>query len=147
MMRTQRYGFAPTRSPRRDFARIQSEMDRFLHSGNDSYTPGFPPMNVFASDEQVVVSAELPGVPADKVDISVLESTLTIKGARSADQKAEDVVTHRQERGAGEFSRSIRLPFRVEASDVDAKFENGVLEVTLPRAEADRPQRIAVHPA
>ena len=147
MMRTQRYGVAPAWSPLRDFAHVQREMDRLLQRGNDSHAPGFPPVNVFTSDDQAVVSAELPGVPGDKVDISILDDTLTIKGARATDEFTEGVVAHRQERGSGEFSRSVRLPFRVEASGVDATFENGVLEITLPRAEADRPRRITVHGA
>lgn len=144
MLRTHRYGFAPTWSPWRDFARMQNEMDRLFQSVNDSYAPGFPAVNIFTSDDNVVVAAELPGVPADKVDISVLDDTLTIKGNREADAAPEGATSHRSERGSGEFSRSFRLPFRVEAGSVDAKFENGVLEITLPRAEADRPQRIAV---
>lgn len=147
MLRSQRFGFAPSWSPLRDFARMQNEMDRLLQNVNDSYAPGFPAVNVFTSEDSAIVSAELPGVPADKVDISVLDDVLTIKGARAADERPEGTVTHRQERGAGEFARSVRLPFRVEAGSVDAKFENGVLEVTLPRAEADRPRRIAVHSA
>lgn len=147
MLRSQRFEFAPVWSPWRDFARMQREMDRLSHNVNDSYAPGFPAVNVFTSDDQAIVSAELPGVPADKVDISVLDDTLTLKGNREADETPEGSVWHRQERGAGEFSRSIRLPFRVEASAVDAKFDNGVLEITLPRAEADRPRKIAVHSA
>ena len=147
MLRAHRFGTAPTWGPWRDFARVQQETDRYFHSVNDSYAPGFPPVNVSSGEDQVIVSAELPGVPADKVDISVLENTLTIQGARAADERPEGAVAHRRERGTGEFSRRIRLPFRVEVSAVDAKFENGVLEVTLPRAEADRPKRIAVHSA
>ncbi len=145
MLRTQRFKFGPAWSPWRDFARMQNDMDRLFHNSNDSYAPGFPPVNVHARDDQVVVSAELPGVAAEKVDISVLDDTLTIKGARDADERPAEVSMHREERGSGDFARTIRLPFRVEASSVDAKFENGVLEITLPRAEADRPKRIAIH--
>lgn len=145
MLRTQRYGFAPAWSPLRDFARMQHEMDRLFQRVNDSYAPGFPSVNIFTSDDDVVVAAELPGVAADKVEISVLDDTLTIKGSRDAEEAPEGATAHRRERGSGEFSRSFRLPFRVEAGSVDAKFENGVLEITLPRAEADRPQRITVH--
>lgn len=147
MLRTQRFGFGPAWSPWRDFSRMQNEMDRLFQSANDSYAPGFPPVNVYTREDQVIVSAELPGVSADKVDISVLDDTLTIKGAREVEDRPEGVTMHREERGAGEFARTLRLPFRVEASSVDAKFDNGVLEITLPRAEADRPKRIAVHSA
>lgn len=144
MLRTNRMGFGPTWSPWRDFARMQAEMDRLFQNVNDSYAPGFPAVNVYTKEDEAIVSAELPGVSADKVDISVLDDTVTIKGTRPADELPEGATSHRHERGSGEFSRSIRLPFRVEPSAVDAKFENGVLEVALPRAEADRPRRIAI---
>lgn len=147
MLRAHRFGATPAWSPWRDFARMQQEMDRLFHVVNDSYGPGFPPVNVYSGTDQVVVSAELPGVAAEHVDISVLDDTLTIQGSRPADDAPEDAVAHRRERGTGDFSRRVRLPFRVEASAVDAKFENGVLEITLPRAEADRPKRIPVHSA
>jgi len=147
MLRTQRFGFGPSWTPWRDFARMQHDVDRLFEAANDSYAPGFPAVNVFTNDDQVIVSAELPGVPADKVDISVLDDTLTIKGARAAEEQPEGAIAHRRERGTGEFSRSVRLPFRVETGAVDAKFENGILEITLPRAEADRPRRIPVHSA
>jgi len=124
---------------------MQAEMDRLFQSVNDSYAPGFPAVNVYTKDDEAIVAAELPGVSADAIDISVLDDTVTIKGARAADALPEGARVHRHERGSGEFSRTVRLPFRIEPGAVDAKFENGVLEITLPRAEADRPRRIAVH--
>ena len=147
MMRFQPAGFRAKWSPWADLARVQEEMDRLFHRTNDSYAPGFPCVNVWTNKEEAVVSAEIPGVPADKVDISVLDDTVTLKGVRKVEETPEESVTHRQERGAGEFSRTIRLPFRVEANAVDAKYENGVLEVRLPRAEADRPKQISVQAA
>jgi HSP20 family protein len=144
MLRTRRIGIGPSWTPLRDFARMQAEMDRLFQNVNDSYAPGFPPVNVYTSEDRAVIHAELPGVAADQVEISVLDDTVTIKGSRSAEETPEGTVAHRRERGSGDFSRSIRLPFRVEPASVDAKFENGVLEVTLPRAEADRPRRIAI---
>lgn len=144
MLRTHRLGFGPSWSPMRDFARMQAEMDRLFQNVNDSYAPGFPPVNVYTTENQALIHAELPGVAADRVEISVLDDTVTIKGSRPAEETPEGTVAHRRERGSGDFSRSIRLPFRVESASVDAKFENGVLEVSLPRAEADRPRRIAI---
>ena len=147
MMRLQPSVFRTNWKPMREWSRMQGEVDRLFHNLNDSYAPGFPSVNISSNDDQAVVSAELPGIPSDKIDISVLDDTLTIKGTRELAARSEGTTMHRQERGAGKFSRSIRLPFRVESQDVDAKYENGVLEITLPRAAADRPQRIAVHEA
>ena len=147
MMRFQPTGFRAKWSPWTDLARVQEEMDRLFHSSNDSYAPGFPSVNVWTSKEEAVLSADVPGVSADKIEISVLDDTVTLKGERSVAETPEDSVAHRQERGSGAFARTIRLPFRVEASAVDAKYENGVLEVRLPRAEADRPKQITVQAA
>ena len=147
MLHSQRFSFGPTWRPLRDFARMQAEMDRLFHSANDSYAPGFPPIDVYTKDDEAILSAELPGVPANDVEISVLDDTVTIEATRAAEERPEEAVVHRQERGAGKFSRTVRLPFRIEAGAVDAHFENGVLVLTLPRAEADRPRRITIEAA
>ncbi len=128
--------------------RMQAEMDRLFHRANDSYAPGYPPVDVWVKEDEVLVEAELPGVDPKQVEISVLDDELTLRGSRSAaeagEEKSDGARLLRQERGHGEFSRTFRLPFRVEASAVDARYANGILEIRLPRAEADRPRRIEV---
>jgi HSP20 family protein len=122
---------------------VDRAMNRWSQLANDERAPGLPAVDVWAKEDEVIVEAELPGVAAEDVDISVEGDVLTLRGKRNA--PAEDEARpYRQERGHGEFSRSFRLPFRVEPNAVDARFANGVLEVKLPRAEADRPRRIAV---
>lgn len=123
---------------------MQAEMDRWFQLGNDSFAPGTPPVDVWVKDDEVVVEAELPGFEAHDVDISVENDVLTLRGKRAAPEPAEGARHHRQERGFGEFARTFRLPFRVDADAVDARFTNGILEVKLPRAAADRPRRISV---
>ncbi|MCJ7549125.1 MAG: Hsp20/alpha crystallin family protein [Anaerolineae bacterium] len=103
-----------------------------------------PAMNVWANDEGVVVAAELPGCSPDNIDITVVGDTLTVKGSRTEEELPEGAVYHRCERACGSLSRAFTLPFGVEASGVDATFEQGVLLITLPRAEADKPRRITV---
>lgn len=144
--------FASPFSPWRELDRMHAEMDRLRDAGrgvrNDSYAPGFPPVNVWTAEDEAVLAAELPGLEPDKIEISVVDGTVTLSGSREpegvrAGEGAEVAFRHR-ERGFGRFSRSFELPFRIESSGVDARYSNGILEVTLPRAEADRPKKVPV---
>jgi HSP20 family protein len=106
--------------------------------------PTFPAMNVWTDEESVVVTAELPGVAPDDIDVSVVGDTLTLKGSRQPDELEEGESYHRRERRYGAFTRAFQLPFQVEPNQVEANFGNGVLQISLPRAEADKPKKIAV---
>jgi HSP20 family protein len=103
----------------------------------------FPPANVWTKDDAVAVSVELPGVDTESIDLSVEGEVLTISGRRTSDLP-EDAKVLRRERGELEFSRSIQLPFPVEADQAEARYTNGVLLVVLERKASDRPQRIKV---
>lgn len=130
----------------REMERLQSDMNQLLtNMGGRLETPaGFPAMNVWAGEDEAVVTAEVPGISPDDIDLSVIGETLTISGERNPEHLGEDVVYHRRERGCGKFSRSIELPFRVDADRVEASFDRGILRIELPRAEADKPKRISV---
>jgi HSP20 family protein len=104
----------------------------------------FPPINVWSSESGVIVRTEIPGTDPNDVDISLVNDTLTIKGSRHPETLKDEQRCHRQERGYGQFTRSLQLPFGVEADRVQARFTNGVLQITLPRAEADKPRKIGV---
>jgi HSP20 family protein len=124
---------------------LQREMNRLF----DGYEGGtalsrFPALNVWGNGENVVVTAELPGIDTAELDINVVNNQLTIKGERKEDKPAQDAVCHRCERGAGKFVRTVRLPFAVESEKVAARYENGVLTITLPRHEATKPRRIEI---
>jgi HSP20 family protein len=101
-------------------------------------------MNVWTDADSAVVTAELSGVSLDDIEISVEDDTLTLRGNRQPAELGEGVTYHRRERRYGSFLRSFRLPFRVDAEKVDAIFRNGVLSISLPRAEEDKPRRIAI---
>lgn len=103
----------------------------------------YPPANVWTKDNAVAVSIELPGVESDSIELSVESEVLTISGKRSSDLP-EDAKILRRERGDLEFSRSIQLPFPVEADQAEARFNKGVLLVVLERKASDRPQKIKV---
>lgn len=134
-----------TWSPFDELRSLQREMNR-LFDGYDSGTAMscFPALNVWGNEENVVVTAELPGLQTEDLDISVVNNQLTIKGERKGDKPAEDAVCHRCERDTGSFVRTVRLPFAVENDQVTASYDNGVLTVYLPRHEATKPKRIEI---
>lgn len=139
-------GYEP---PRRDWERLQREMNRlFAGLSPAPSAAAYPAMNVWANEDGAIVMAELPGMSTDNLDISVVGDTLTLSGVREPEEEVCDCdLFHRQERGFGSFTRSFQLPFQVEAEDVEATYEKGVLRIELPRAESDKPKKITVQAA
>ncbi len=134
----------------REMEQLQREMGRMVagpSSGRQQKNADFPAMNVWANEDGQVVTAEVPGVSPDDLEITILGEKLTLSGARKLDELPDGSRYHRRERGMGEFSRTVQLPFLVDAGKAEASFENGVLNITLPRAEADRPRRVEVKTA
>jgi HSP20 family protein len=86
----------------------------------------------------------LPGIDPAKLDISIIGDSLTIGGVHESEKAEPERNYHRQERSFGSFRRSIKLPFQVDADKVEAIYEKGVLQLTLPRAEAEKPRKIAI---
>jgi HSP20 family protein len=130
----------------RDMERLRQDMDALVRSagGRLETPPSFPAMNVWTGDDEAVITAEVPGISADEIELSVVGETLTLSGERVPEHLDENVRYHRRERGCGRFSRTIELPFRVDADRVEATFDRGVLRIELPRAETDKPKRITV---
>lgn len=128
--------------------RLRSDLDRLFgdYFGDlERRGPerGAPAVNLWEDESSIHAEAEVPGLRMDDLDLHVVGNELAIKGARREDELA-GVAYHRQERGAGQFGRVIRLPVEVDASKVQATLKDGVLTVTLPKAEAARPRRIEV---
>lgn len=132
--------------PARDFGFLREAMDN-LFSGVSGTVHEFPPVNVWTNENGAVVRAELPGVDSANIDISVVNDTLTLKGKRPGEELNEGDRLLRRERLRGEFARALSLPFKVDANAVAAKFDNGVLTINLPRAESDKPRKIAIKTA
>jgi len=104
-----------------------------------------PAIEMFERDGQLVVRADLPGMSPDDVRIEVTDDTLTIEGERQSEVEVEDEDFYRSERTYGRFSRVIALPDGVDAENAQARFDNGVLEVTIPLAEeASRGRRVEI---
>jgi HSP20 family protein len=135
------------------FQQAREEVDRLFNEfmgrlparqgGRFNLVTPFPAVNVWQSEDEVFAEAEIPGVKAENLDISVVGNELTIKGTRqpAAEQEA---AFHRRERGTGSFARVIRLPVDVDPEKVQAALRDGVLTLTLPKAEAAKPRRINV---
>ena len=135
-----------TYSPWREMHRMRRQMDRLMNRAGTglAVAPSYPAMNVWINEDGAIVTAELPGFDPEGLDISVVNDTLTLSGDRCADDTGEGATYHRRERRCGKFTRSFQLPFLVEGTEVGASFEQGVLKIELPRAEADKPKKIAV---
>jgi len=128
---------------------LQTEMNHFLSDRersrfNRRSRLAYPPLNVWSSPEGLVIDAEIPGVDPGDVEISVKGDVLTLRGKVNVREKAEGETIHRQERPSGEFLRTLQLPFRADAGTVKATCRNGILRLTLPRSEEEKPRKIAV---
>ncbi len=139
-------------NPMAEMMRMKRDMER-LFSGftgkgwASAFEPGsgvFPALNVNEDGEKVYVEAELPGIKAEDLDISVVGNTLTLKGERKPDA-VENVSYHRRERQTGKFHKALTLPFDVDADRVEAHCKDGVLKLTLPKAEHAKPKKIAIN--
>jgi len=106
--------------------------------------PSYPAINIWTNEEGQLISAEMPGINPDDIDIDVTGDALSISGERKPDEVGEEMRYHRRERTYGSFSRTIQLPFMVDTTKVEANFKNGILMISLPRAEADKPKKITI---
>jgi HSP20 family protein len=136
------FGFPAGADPFRELRRLQEEMDRLAGAFTPAAT-GFPAVNLYAGRDGIAILAELPGVAKDELEVHAHRDTLTLRGTRRP--AAEDEAAyHRRERRSGAFTRTIQLPFRVDPERIEARLENGVLHLSLPRPEEDKPRRIAI---
>ncbi len=131
----------------REMDQLQREMNHLFEASGGKRvlgSPKYPAINLWANEENQFISAEMPGIKADDINVNVTADTLTISGSRVHDEVGENTRFHRQERGYGPFTRTIQLPFMIDTSSVAANFKNGVLDIKLQRAESDKPKKIAV---
>jgi len=138
--------------PFREVARLRNEMDRLW---DDYFGPGrralqpleeawLPAVDVAESPDKITVKAEIPGMEAKDIEISMVGDTLTIKGEKKAEREQKEENYHLVERSYGSFSRAMKLPAMVEADKVEATYKNGVLTVVLPKKEEVKPKAIEI---
>ncbi len=135
------------RFPVAPFGDLRREMDRLLDEFGvnrlrNAWRPvAYPALNIWDEGEALAVEAEVPGVRREDLEVTTMGSELTIRGRREV---GEARTFHRQERGAGEFSRVITLPVEVNPDAVEATLKDGVLFLRLPKAETARPRKITL---
>lgn len=103
------------------------------------------PLDVSETDQAIEVRVDLPGIKPDEVDLKISGNTLTISGERREDREEKGRTWHRTERRTGRFSRSVMLPCPVKENAADAQYRDGVLTVSVPKAEEAKAHKIAVH--
>jgi HSP20 family protein len=138
----------------RELNTLQTEMNRlfntFFDEGGNGQGRGqagrrwAPAVDLFEREDSLVLKADLPGLDEDDVQIEVRDNVLTISGERRADFEGTDNGYYRVERAFGTFSRSLTLPEGVDADKIQASFDTGVLEITIPKPEQRKPRRIEI---
>jgi HSP20 family protein len=142
------FGYRTTRHP---FHQLRDEVDRLLtgmlrptvDGGLSGMLRAQPAINVWEQGDALKVEMELPGVKSDQLDISVAGGELSVK-VTAPELAQGDITYHRRERPVGSFSRIVRLPIEVDADRVEADLRDGVLTITLPKAESAKPRKINV---
>ena len=115
---------------------------RTIGGGNDSLTP---PIDVHETADEIVVTAALPGMKADDVEITMTGQTLTMRGEFKADNEIEKDQYLYRERRFGSFNRTVQLPVRVQGDQAQASFTDGLLRLSIPKAEEVKPRQIRIN--
>jgi HSP20 family protein len=133
-----------------DFDQLRREMLRLFESQSVGSPAGmygagvFPPLNVTQDAENFYVRAEVPGMAANELQIFAVKNRLTVAGRREIPQEREHVSYHRRERAEGSFNRSLTLPADINTERIEARCVDGILTLTLPKAEEAKPRQITV---
>ena len=104
-----------------------------------------PAIEMYDRGDKYVVKAELPGIKEDEVEVSTTEGVLTIKGEKKTESEVKEEDYYFSERGYGTFFRSLSLPSDVDAKKIEANFEDGVLEISMPKMPEVKPEKIPIH--
>jgi HSP20 family protein len=128
-----------------EMIRLQREMNRLFSNVAQRTPQDYPAVNIWENMQSAVVTAELPGIDAQKVDIEVTGDMLRLSGTSQVEALKEGETYLRQERNIGSFQRKIQLSFPVDSKKVEAHYEKGILSITLPRLEESLPKKIKVN--
>lgn len=136
--------------PFRDLSLLQGRFNRlfndslFHDAGEDGVQAWSPAVDIFEQGDDLILRAEVTGVKADDLDVKVDGNVLTLRGQRKREESIAEENYHRVERHYGAFTRSFTLPSSVDGSAIKARYQDGILEVVLPKAEEAKPRRIEV---
>jgi HSP20 family protein len=141
-------------NPTRDMFSFRHQMN---HLFNDVFRPvvrgdeglsmwnQYPKVDIYDSDENIVITAELPGIEKKDIVIDVKDGVLTLKGERSSDNEIKEEKYYCRERTFGKFERVFRLPSDVDPEKISADYKDGILKIDIPKPEGKKPKQIAVH--
>jgi HSP20 family protein len=137
--------------PFRELAALQNEMGRWMNAlaggtttGNGQTSTWLPAVDVWETENELVLSFDLPGITEDKISVELDDNVLTVSGERERAQEHSSERFYRFERRFGSFSRSVTLPAGVTENDITANYKDGVLEVRVPKPEEQKPKRIQI---
>ncbi|HZT72009.1 MAG TPA: Hsp20/alpha crystallin family protein [Terriglobia bacterium] len=141
------------------FRDLISTQERFNQLFNEAFGRAFgdlqevtprtwaPAVDIYETDENLVLQAELPGINPDDVDIRIEDNTLYLKGERKFEKEVKEGNLHRVERSYGTFTRSFTLPGSINVDKVKAEYKNGILTLTMPKREEAKPKTIKIQAA
>ncbi len=139
--------------PFRELTNLQERMNRLFsdwrirpswESEEIAQGSWIPPVDIYETADAVVLKAELPGISKDDINVEVKDNTLTLRGEKKFEKEVKEENYYRVERSYGTFQRSFSLPSTVQQDKVKAKFKDGILEISLPKAEEAKPKQIKV---
>ena len=136
--------------PVRELDSLQGDMnrlfDRFFEgrTANGTARRWIPAMDLVETEDHLILRGDLPGLTEDDVEIEIKDNVLTVSGERKAEHEDTNEGYHRVERAFGSFSRSLSLPHGIDPERVEASFENGVLEVEIPKPAEAKPTRVQI---
>lgn len=137
--------------PFRDLAQLQDRVNRLFQETNLGHDEGLttnsfvPPVDIYETEQSIVLKLEVPGVEQKDLDIRIENQTITIRGERKFEKEVKEDNYHRVERRYGSFQRSFSLPNTVNTEQVSADYENGVLKITLAKRAEAKPKQIKVN--
>jgi HSP20 family protein len=138
--------------PFRDLLSVQDEMNQVFRralgqGGRDEGRVWAPALDISERKEAYLVTVEVPGIGPEDLEVTLEDGVLTIQGERQFTQESSEQHFHRVERRYGSFRRTVTLPTRTKADEIEASFENGVLEVVVPKADEARSHKIEIRGA
>lgn len=131
------------------FRDLEREVDRLMQSVNMTFQGlrfgrQYPPVNLYELEQEFLLTAELPGVRSEDLELTVAQGVLTIRGSRQDDDNGDENRYRRQERPRGAWQRSLSLPDRVQDEALSADLTDGILRIHLPKADVEQPRQIPV---
>ena len=137
----------------RDLMNIREEIDKVFEDFFDwtreskslMQSDWTPSVDISETDDDIIVTAEMPGMDQKDIKLMIRDNTLTIKGEKKREEEKKEKNYHRIERSYGCFERSFTLPVNVETDKITATYKNGILNITIPKTEEEKPKEIAIN--